>query len=228
MSPPHLERQNLLDRLDDCAQLSHVILWFEGRLMRLFLCACCIYIIHNVLTEGHCMTGSPSGDMQSNGWITFAAILHHIVFTVHCIFLPSPVVLNALTNIEAVYFTGLCSSLYVHFRTSAEDCTQTHIHSSVSLSVFRAQSERNPWVVLTSALLTRCQGSEVKLDLGQQVVTMVRSLYNGKHKLAAQVNTPWITVGLLVLSFLSCSKWIKSASTITISRIYNRSDWLNR
>lgn len=139
-------------------------------------------------TEGHRMTESPSGDMQSNGWITFTAILHHIVFTAHWIFLPTSVALNALTSIEAVYFTGLCSSLYVHFRTSADDCTQTHIHSSVLLSVFRAQSERNPWVVLTSALLTRCQGSEVELDLGQPVVTMVRSLYNGKHKLAAQVN----------------------------------------
>ncbi|XP_047429612.1 NBAS subunit of NRZ tethering complex [Mugil cephalus] len=49
-----------------------------------------------------------------------------------------------------------------------------------------AESERNPWVVLTSALLTCCQGSEVKLDLGQQVVTMVRSLYNTKHKLPVQ------------------------------------------
>ncbi|XP_078145981.1 NBAS subunit of NRZ tethering complex [Centroberyx gerrardi] len=49
-----------------------------------------------------------------------------------------------------------------------------------------AESERNPWVVLTSALLTHCQGSEVKFDLGQQVVTMVRSLYNTKHKLPAQ------------------------------------------
>ncbi|TKS75992.1 Neuroblastoma-amplified sequence [Collichthys lucidus] len=49
-----------------------------------------------------------------------------------------------------------------------------------------AQSERNPWVVLTSALLTHCQGSEVTLDLDQQVVTMVRSLYNTKHKLPAQ------------------------------------------
>lgn len=45
-----------------------------------------------------------------------------------------------------------------------------------------AATERNPWVVLTSALLTRCEGSE----LGQQVVTMVRSLYNTKHKLPAQ------------------------------------------
>ncbi|CAN9507428.1 unnamed protein product [Ophioblennius macclurei] len=50
-----------------------------------------------------------------------------------------------------------------------------------------AQSERNPWVLLTSALLTRCQGSEeVKSDLGQQVVAMVRSLYSTKHKLPAQ------------------------------------------
>lgn len=59
---------------------------------------------------------------------------------------------------------------------------------SVLLSVSRAESERNPWVVLTSALLTRCEASEVKLDLGQQVVTMVRSLYNTKHKLPLQVN----------------------------------------
>uniref|UniRef100_A0A3P8P9A2 Neuroblastoma-amplified sequence N-terminal domain-containing protein n=1 Tax=Astatotilapia calliptera TaxID=8154 RepID=A0A3P8P9A2_ASTCA len=49
-----------------------------------------------------------------------------------------------------------------------------------------AESEHNPWVVLTSALLTRCKGSEVKTDLGQQVVTMVRSLYNSKHKLPVQ------------------------------------------
>ncbi|KAK5880285.1 hypothetical protein CesoFtcFv8_023330 [Champsocephalus esox] len=49
-----------------------------------------------------------------------------------------------------------------------------------------AESECNPWVALTSALLTRCQASEVKLDLGQQVVAMVRSLYNTKHKLPAQ------------------------------------------
>uniref|UniRef100_A0A7N6AQ89 Neuroblastoma-amplified sequence N-terminal domain-containing protein n=1 Tax=Anabas testudineus TaxID=64144 RepID=A0A7N6AQ89_ANATE len=49
--------------------------------------------------------------------------------------------------------------------------------------MIKEESERNPWVVLTSALLTRCQGSEVNPDLGQQVVTMVRSLYNTKHKL---------------------------------------------
>ncbi|KAK9531668.1 hypothetical protein VZT92_011078 [Zoarces viviparus] len=49
-----------------------------------------------------------------------------------------------------------------------------------------AESERNPWVVLTSALLTRCQASEVKLDLGQQVVAMVRSIYSTKHKLPVQ------------------------------------------
>lgn len=66
----------------------------------------------------------------------------------------------------------------------------THRHTFVSLCfslVCRAESEHNPWVVLTSALLTRCKGSEVKTDLGQQVVTMVRSLYNSKHKLPVQV-----------------------------------------
>lgn len=65
---------------------------------------------------------------------------------------------------------------------------QTHSYSQPCvLSVSRAESERNPWVVLTSALLTHCQGSEVKLDLGQQVVNMVRTLYNTKHKLPVQV-----------------------------------------
>ncbi|XP_056150441.1 LOW QUALITY PROTEIN: NBAS subunit of NRZ tethering complex [Lampris incognitus] len=49
-----------------------------------------------------------------------------------------------------------------------------------------AVSENNPWVVLTSALLTHCKESEVKVDVGQQVVTMVRSLYSTKHKLSAQ------------------------------------------
>lgn len=81
-------------------------------------------------------------------------------------------------------------------RTFASEAQQKTAHTftftfrglSVLLSVCRAESERNPWVVLTSALLTRCQASEVKLDLGQQVVTMVRSLYNTKHKLPAQVN----------------------------------------
>ncbi|XP_061667899.1 NBAS subunit of NRZ tethering complex isoform X1 [Syngnathoides biaculeatus] len=49
-----------------------------------------------------------------------------------------------------------------------------------------AMSERNPWVLLTSAMLTHCQGPEVEVDVGQQVVTTVRSLYNSKHKLPAQ------------------------------------------
>uniref|UniRef100_A0AAQ5ZXU3 Neuroblastoma-amplified sequence N-terminal domain-containing protein n=1 Tax=Amphiprion ocellaris TaxID=80972 RepID=A0AAQ5ZXU3_AMPOC len=44
-----------------------------------------------------------------------------------------------------------------------------------------AASDQNPWVLLTSALLIRCRDSEV--DLGQQVVAMVRSLYSTKHKL---------------------------------------------
>uniref|UniRef100_A0A8C7YXX3 NBAS subunit of NRZ tethering complex n=1 Tax=Oryzias sinensis TaxID=183150 RepID=A0A8C7YXX3_9TELE len=40
-----------------------------------------------------------------------------------------------------------------------------------------AGSVHNPWVVLTSVLLTRCQVSEVQSDLGQKVVAMVRFLY---------------------------------------------------
>nr|XP_040016219.1 neuroblastoma-amplified sequence-like [Gasterosteus aculeatus aculeatus] len=49
-----------------------------------------------------------------------------------------------------------------------------------------AESERNPWVALTSALLTHRQAPECKLDPGQQVVGMVRSIYNTKHQLPAQ------------------------------------------
>lgn len=49
-----------------------------------------------------------------------------------------------------------------------------------------AQTERNPWVMLTSALLTRCQASEGRLDLGQELVSMVRSLYKTKYKLPVQ------------------------------------------
>uniref|UniRef100_A0A8K9WWQ7 NBAS subunit of NRZ tethering complex n=1 Tax=Oncorhynchus mykiss TaxID=8022 RepID=A0A8K9WWQ7_ONCMY len=52
-----------------------------------------------------------------------------------------------------------------------------------------AQCERNPWVVLTSSLIECCRGhgSEVRLDLGQEIMNMVRSLYPSKHKLPAQV-----------------------------------------
>uniref|UniRef100_A0A8C7Z0K7 NBAS subunit of NRZ tethering complex n=1 Tax=Oryzias sinensis TaxID=183150 RepID=A0A8C7Z0K7_9TELE len=49
-----------------------------------------------------------------------------------------------------------------------------------------AGSVHNPWVVLTSVLLTRCQVSEVQSDLGQKVVAMVRSLYHTKHKIPSQ------------------------------------------
>uniref|UniRef100_A0A8C2ZSW2 NBAS subunit of NRZ tethering complex n=1 Tax=Cyclopterus lumpus TaxID=8103 RepID=A0A8C2ZSW2_CYCLU len=60
------------------------------------------------------------------------------------------------------------------------------------------KEERNPWVVLTSALLTRCQVSEVRSDLGQQAVTMVRSIYNTKHKLPARKKLNHTSKGALV------------------------------
>ncbi|XP_056437886.1 NBAS subunit of NRZ tethering complex [Gadus chalcogrammus] len=47
-------------------------------------------------------------------------------------------------------------------------------------------TERNPWVVLSSALLALSQSPEVQVDLGQEVLSMVRSLYRTKHKLPAQ------------------------------------------
>ncbi|KAM8832299.1 NBAS subunit of NRZ tethering complex isoform 1-T1 [Spinachia spinachia] len=49
-----------------------------------------------------------------------------------------------------------------------------------------AESERNPWVVLTSALLAHRPASQCELDPGQQVVSMVRSTCNTKHQLPAQ------------------------------------------
>nr|XP_061806612.1 NBAS subunit of NRZ tethering complex-like [Nerophis lumbriciformis] len=49
-----------------------------------------------------------------------------------------------------------------------------------------AAAEQNPWVLLTSAMLTRCRRPDVEVDLGQQVLSMVRSLYGTKHKLPPQ------------------------------------------
>lgn len=81
--------------------------------------------------------------------------------------------------------------LQAHHNTEAQhrtEYTNTHICSPVLFSISRAESESNPWVVLTSSLLTHCQESGAKLDLAHQVVTMVRSLYDSKHKLPVQVN----------------------------------------
>lgn len=69
--------------------------------------------------------------------------------------------------------------------------------AAFSSLISRSQSEHNPWVALTSALLSRCQGSEVKLKLGQEVVAMVRSLYNTKHKLPAPVSNKWCDCEIL-------------------------------
>ncbi|KAJ8008712.1 hypothetical protein DPEC_G00081260 [Dallia pectoralis] len=51
-----------------------------------------------------------------------------------------------------------------------------------------AESERNPWVVLTSSLMEHSMGQrlEVSLDLGQEIINMVRSLYRSKHRLPVQ------------------------------------------
>uniref|UniRef100_A0A8K9X841 NBAS subunit of NRZ tethering complex n=1 Tax=Oncorhynchus mykiss TaxID=8022 RepID=A0A8K9X841_ONCMY len=61
-----------------------------------------------------------------------------------------------------------------------------------------AQCERNPWVVLTSSLIECCRGhgSEVRLDLGQEIMNMVRSLYPSKHKLPAQVTPTGVCIEL--------------------------------
>ncbi|XP_036438220.1 neuroblastoma-amplified sequence isoform X2 [Colossoma macropomum] len=46
----------------------------------------------------------------------------------------------------------------------------------------RLESEHNPWVCLTSALLTHCSG----VLIGDKVLDMCRSLYTSKHKLHPQ------------------------------------------
>ncbi|XP_062857972.1 NBAS subunit of NRZ tethering complex [Trichomycterus rosablanca] len=49
----------------------------------------------------------------------------------------------------------------------------------------RTESEQNPWVRVTSAMLSRCStGSDI--SLGDEVLTMCRSLYPTKHKLNPQ------------------------------------------
>lgn len=79
-------------------------------------------------------------------------------------------------------------------------------------------------MALTSALLTRLgQGSEVKLDLGQQVVTMVRSLYNTKHKLPAQVSNKQLSSKCVTFVF---SLLKESNQRAHKQFIYNHSDWI--
>uniref|UniRef100_A0A4W6EHA4 NBAS subunit of NRZ tethering complex n=1 Tax=Lates calcarifer TaxID=8187 RepID=A0A4W6EHA4_LATCA len=91
--------------------------------------------------------------------------------------------------------------------------------------MLKEESERNPWVVLTSALLTHCQGSEVKLDLGQQVVNMVRTLYNTKHKLPVQ--TGCIFSKVLAIFLGTCSsqglKKLEEVSLNVSSRVFTLS-----
>ncbi|GAA6071298.1 NBAS subunit of NRZ tethering complex isoform X1 [Tachysurus ichikawai] len=46
----------------------------------------------------------------------------------------------------------------------------------------RLETEQNPWVCVTSAVLTRCSEG-VGVDVGHEVLAMCRSLYATKHKL---------------------------------------------
>lgn len=111
-------------------------------------------------------------------------------------FPPAAFILRMLSNGGMFIYSYFTRRLLCVF---AEEARQESTHpertslqltfTSLLLSVSRAESERNPWVELTSSLLTHCQGSEVKVELGHQVVTMVRSLYNTKHKLPAQVSS---------------------------------------
>uniref|UniRef100_A0A8C5FM34 NBAS subunit of NRZ tethering complex n=1 Tax=Gadus morhua TaxID=8049 RepID=A0A8C5FM34_GADMO len=68
--------------------------------------------------------------------------------------------------------------------------------------------ERNPWVVLSSALLALSQSPEVQVDLGQEVLSMVRSLYRTKHKLPAQVLPTCVCVSVSVSTLIKSHKLI--------------------
>ncbi|XP_066532404.1 NBAS subunit of NRZ tethering complex [Hoplias malabaricus] len=50
----------------------------------------------------------------------------------------------------------------------------------------RLVSEQNPWVCVTSALLTHCSGGSSGVHIGDEVLAMCRSLYTTKHKLSPQ------------------------------------------
>ncbi|TSL47625.1 Neuroblastoma-amplified sequence [Bagarius yarrelli] len=53
------------------------------------------------------------------------------------------------------------------------------------LGLYRLESELNPWVCVTSAVLTHCSDWG-NVDVGQEILTMCRSLYTTKHKLNTQ------------------------------------------
>ncbi|XP_060740193.1 NBAS subunit of NRZ tethering complex isoform X1 [Tachysurus vachellii] len=50
----------------------------------------------------------------------------------------------------------------------------------------RLETEQNPWVCVTSAVLTRCSEG-VDVDVGHEVLAMCRSLYATKHKLNPKI-----------------------------------------
>uniref|UniRef100_A0A672QJT6 Neuroblastoma-amplified sequence n=1 Tax=Sinocyclocheilus grahami TaxID=75366 RepID=A0A672QJT6_SINGR len=58
----------------------------------------------------------------------------------------------------------------------------------------RLETEQNPWVCLTSALLAY-SSSLAQINIGSQVLTMCRSLYPTKHKLNPQVRV-WVSSSL--------------------------------
>uniref|UniRef100_A0A8C1T3G6 NBAS subunit of NRZ tethering complex n=1 Tax=Cyprinus carpio TaxID=7962 RepID=A0A8C1T3G6_CYPCA len=58
----------------------------------------------------------------------------------------------------------------------------------------RLETEQNPWVCLTSALLAY-SSSLAQINIGNEVLTMCRSLYTTKHKLNPQVRV-WVSSSL--------------------------------
>lgn len=146
-----------------------------------------------------------SDRLQTPGWICLLSRQPVISRCTHC----------TVVHCPEFYNTELVSDFYLS--TNATQSTHTHtfiINVLFLLFVFRAESDHNPWVVLTSALLTHCQGSEAKIDLGQQIVSMVRTLYNTKHKLPVQVIAVNNVCALFFLIVYRCGFFFLVSSNI--------------
>uniref|UniRef100_A0A673GLC1 NBAS subunit of NRZ tethering complex n=1 Tax=Sinocyclocheilus rhinocerous TaxID=307959 RepID=A0A673GLC1_9TELE len=99
------------------------------------------------------------------------------------VFFRSQAVLKACWPNRKVKNIAVADQLKFHFMT-LEDLEYSHCRQ-MRLSLHRLETEQNPWVGLTSALLAHSSGLS-QINIGYEVLTMCRSLYPTKHKLNPQ------------------------------------------
>uniref|UniRef100_A0A672QK13 Neuroblastoma-amplified sequence n=1 Tax=Sinocyclocheilus grahami TaxID=75366 RepID=A0A672QK13_SINGR len=87
----------------------------------------------------------------------------------------------------------------------------------------RLETEQNPWVCLTSALLAY-SSSLAQINIGSQVLTMCRSLYPTKHKLNPQVRVVTFTLHLLPALKLMTESEDEHLRKLTQDQIKNITD----